>query len=131
MVEDPAVEFEIKPSECFELLRPLRGVCDASDLRHESLNHHFTNELQFEPTITYHSVCFSFRNSELAGIHGSCVGDLLRAGDEQFRDFCRLTLECFGTSGDEQLLITFAGFNISDKNYSLSMDQIFYVKRIE
>ena len=38
----------------------------------------------------------------------------------------------FETSGDDELLITFSGFNVSSTNNDLSfMDQTFYVKLLE
>ena len=66
-----------------------------------------------------------------ADIHRSCVDDLIRAGNDEFRDWCEPTHERFETGGDEELPITFAGINITEQNNILSMDQPFYVKLIE
>ena len=84
-VKNPAPEFELEPSECFELLRPLYGLYDAGDLWHESLNLHLTQELKFQPTKIDPSLYFSFRNNKLVEIHGSYVDDLLRTGDIEFK----------------------------------------------
>ncbi len=36
-ITNPASEFQREPHECFELLRPLYGLCDAGDLWHQTL----------------------------------------------------------------------------------------------
>ena len=77
-----APEFELDPSECFELLLPLYGLCDAGDLWHQTLRKDLTDELELEPTKVDPSHYFSFRLGELIGINGTYVDDLLRAGDD-------------------------------------------------
>ena len=131
-IKNPAPEFEIHPSECFELLRPLYGLCDAGDLWHQSLNQHLTEELHLQPTKADPSLYFSFRGNKLVGINGSYVDDLLRSGDSEFKNWCKRTHEKFETSGDEPLPVTFAGFQISRNEHNLlSMDQTFYIRRLE
>ena len=76
-VKNPAPEFELGQSECFELLRPLYGLRDAGDLCHESLSLHFRQELKFQPTKIDTSLYFSFRDNNLVGIIGSYVDNLL------------------------------------------------------
>ena len=39
-IKNPAPEFELSPEECFELLLPLDGLCDAVDLWHKTLHTH-------------------------------------------------------------------------------------------
>ena len=130
-IHNPAHEFELDPKECFELLRPLYGLCDAGDLWHESLNRHLREDLNLQPTKADPSLYFSFRDDKLVGIHGSYVDDLLRSGDSEFKEFCEATHRRFETSGDEDLPVTFAGFNITNHNNQLSMEQTFYIKQLE
>ncbi len=60
------------------------------------------------------------------------MDDLVRSGDAEFRKLCHKTHERFETSGDESLPVTFAGFNLSRSDEGhLSMDQTFYIKRLE
>ena len=51
-IHNPAPEFELEPQECFELLKPLYGLCDAGDLWHESLHEHLTKDLLLAQTKT-------------------------------------------------------------------------------
>ena len=47
----------------------------------------------------------------LNGISGSYVDDLLRAGNQEFHDLCKVTHRRFEMSGDDELPLTFSGFN--------------------
>ena len=60
------------------------------------------------------------------------VRAVLRRGSVEFRNWCKLTHEKFETSGDESLLITFVGFQISrNKHNLLSIRQTFCMRRLE
>ena len=47
--KERAKVFELDPSECLELLRPLYGLCDAGEIWHESLNQHPVQDLHLVP----------------------------------------------------------------------------------
>lgn len=130
-ISNPAPEFELDPRECFELLKPLYGLCDAGDLWHQTLNKHLINDLHLEPTRCDPSLYFSIRQGELIGINGTYVNGLLRAGTREFRSVCELTNKKFETSGCEVPPFTFAGFRISpnDEN-SFTIDQNFYLPKL-
>jgi len=130
-IKNPAPQFELDPSECFELLKPLYGLSDAGDLWHMSLHKHLTNDLHLVPTKTDQSLYFSFRRGELIGINGSYVDDLLRAGTEEFKNDCQITHRFFETSGDDSPPFTFAGFTVNKTSTSLTIDQTFYLKKLE
>ena len=91
LITNPAPEFELEPHECFELLRPLYGLCDAGDLWHETLHKNLTNDLGLTPTKVELSLYFSFRLGKLVWLNGIHVDDLLRAGPDEFRDEARKT----------------------------------------
>lgn len=85
----PAAEFELNPDECFELLKPLYGLCAASDLWHETLRKHLTYDFNLLQTKTDPSLYFSYdENGELEGINRFYVNELLRAGKEKFKEKC-------------------------------------------
>ena len=94
-IREPDPEFELEPHECFELLKPLYGLCDAGDLWHLTLRKHLVDEVRLIPTKSDPSLSFFFSNGELTGINGSYVDDLLRAGNKNFRDTCQITHERF------------------------------------
>ena len=58
---NPAHEFELAPDQCFELLRPLQGLCDAGDLWQQTLKKHFTKDLGLDPILVETSLYFKFR----------------------------------------------------------------------
>ena len=132
LIINPAPQFELEPHECFELLKPLYGLCDAGDLWHQTLHRHLVEDLQLESTKVDSSLYFCFRFGELAGINGTYVDDLLRAGDHEFRKKCTKTHKVFETSGDDPTPLTFSGFNVCvNDDGSLSIDQNFYRKQLE
>lgn len=107
-----SLEFELEPSECFEQLRPLYGLCDACQLWNESLHQHFSGDQRMVSTKTDPSLFFSFRDNKLSGAHGSNVNDLLRTRDRDVKVLCSKAHNRFETNGNELLPVTFAGFNI-------------------
>ena len=131
-IHNPAPEFELDPHECFELLKPLYGLCDSGDLWHETLQKHLLDDLAMEPTKSDPSISFSFSNNCLSGINTSYVDDLLRAGTKEFRCQSAATHKRFETSGDEELPLTFAGSHISKTSDStMSIDQTSYMRNLE
>ena len=65
-------------------------------------------------------------------INGSYVDDLLGAGTQEFRDLCKVTHRRFETSGNDEIPLTFSGFNISKiSEGELAIDQAFYLKNLE
>ena len=60
------------------------------------------------------------------------MDDLLRAGDEEFKELCKRMHENFGTSGDKEPPLTFAGSKITKHhNGTFSIDQTFYLRQLE
>ncbi len=83
-IKNTAPEFELEPSECFELLRPLYGLIEAGDLWHITLHNHLTEELGLVPKKADPSLYSAFRLGELHGINGSYADELLCAGTPEF-----------------------------------------------
>ena len=130
-ISNTAPEFELDPSECFELLKPLYGLCDAGDLWFQSLHNHLLSDLHLEPTKCDPSLYLSIRKGELIGINGSYVDNLLRTGTRDFRSEWELTHRKFGTSGNEVPTFTFAGFRMSSNgDNSYRIDQNFYLPEL-
>ena len=111
-IKNPAPEFELEPHECFELQSPLYGLCDSVELWLRTLENHLMNDLGVIATKADTSPYFSFRSGKLVDLNGSFVEDLLRADDREFHELCSCTHMRFETSGDDDFLLTFAGFKI-------------------
>ena len=132
-IKSPAQELELEPNECFDLLKPLYGLCVAVDLWHETLRKHLTNDLHLIQTKEDPSLCFSFdEDDELEGINGPYVDELILAGKEKFEEKCKKTHELFEITGDEDIPFDFSGFNIRKGNYfPLKMNQTSYAKQLQ
>ena len=55
-ISKPAPEFELNPSQCLQLLKPLYGLCESGDMWHDTLEkHHIMNlgmcPLRFDPAL--------------------------------------------------------------------------------
>ena len=131
-IHNPAPEFVLEPSECFELLKPLYGLRDAGDLWHQALKKHLVNDVNMKPTKPDPSLLFAHDDSTLTVTNGSYVDDMLRAGNSRFRRSPPVTHKVFETSGDDELPFDFAGLHIKAlENESLSIGQEFYQKKLE
>ena len=129
---NPVDEFNLDSSQCFELPKPLYGLCNAGDLWLQSLNRHLTKELSMNSTICYKSLYLSFRKVELIGIVGSCFDDIIRASTPEFHELCQKTHRKFETNGDQDPPFNFAGLNISPcANHAYTTDQKFYTTKFE
>lgn len=94
-IHNPSPEFELEPYEFFELLKPLYGLCDSSDLWYEVLQKHLLDNFPMEPTKFDPSISFSLTYNRLSGITVMYVDDLLRAGAKEFRSQCAATHKRF------------------------------------
>ena len=131
-LKNPVSEFEMEPLECFELLKTLYGLSDPGDLWHKILHKHLTNDLSLVWTKADPSFYFSFRNSQLAGINGTYVDNLLCTGDSKFKDESKDTHNRFETSGDDYPPFILSGSNVKYAcNGPYTIDQNFYIKNIE
>ena len=83
-IKHPALEFELEPHECFELLRPLYGLSDAGDLWHKTLHSHLVDDLHLTSAKTAPSLYFARANGKIIGLSGSYVDDLIRTGAPDF-----------------------------------------------
>ena len=130
-IKNPAPEFKLAPNECVELLRPLYSLSDARDLWHMTLQKHLTKEIGLVPTEADPSLYFSFRLGELSGLNWFYVDYLLLSGTPEFKENCQVTHRKFETYGDDTLPFTFAGFHLSKKGPYLTIDQTFYLRKLE
>ena len=78
-IESSVPEFELRPEESFELLKPLYALSDAGELWHLTLDKQLTERLGLEPTKADPSLYFSLRRGELIGTNRTYVDDFYAA----------------------------------------------------
>ena len=82
-------------------------------------------------TVTNPSLYSLFRTSELTGVNGRYVDDLLSSGNNQFKSILSRTLERLETNGNDELCTTIAGIHIEyfpDRTYII--DQLSCVDKL-
>ena len=79
-VRDPVPEFELDPSQCLQLLKPLYGLCESGDLWHRTLDEHHKRILGMTPKKFDPALYTWIKEGFVRGLSGTYVDDLLRAG---------------------------------------------------
>ena len=130
-IKDPVPAFELDPSQCLKLLRPLYSLCESGDLRHGTLDAHHRNDLGMMP-LRIESALYAFMvDGHLKGLSGTYVDDLIRAGDKELKKLSNATAKKFDMADEEHPPCSFTGFRLEkDENGTLSIDQKSYVKSI-
>ena len=103
--------FGLRTDEYTELSKPLNGLMNTCHSRESTLRKHLMQTQGL--THTKDDPFSMLRRDEQykqTGIHGSYVGDLLRAVPTEFRKICRYTCTILETSNVEELSNTYAGF---------------------
>ena len=130
-IKDPVPEFELDASQCLQLLRPLYGLCESGDLWHATLDSHHRKDLGMESTRLDSAFYIWIVNGLLKGMSGSYVDDLMRAGDDDFKELAKKTASRFEMAKDEEPPCEFTGFHLDRADDgTLTMDQQAYVKTI-
>lgn len=106
-------EFELDPSQCLKLLKPLYGLCESGDMWHATLDNHHIQDLEMKPLRSDPALYLLMTNGLLKGISGGYVDDLIRTGDSSFKKLCSMTKRKFDMAEDKGLPCTFTGFSIS------------------
>ena len=71
LTKSSALEFNLEPEECFELLRLLHKLADVGDLWHKPLENRLLNELHMQPSMGYPSLYLYFENVRIPEISGT------------------------------------------------------------
>ena len=128
----PALEFGLRLDQCFQLLKPLYGLCESGDLWHETLDKHHRADLGMKPFRIDPALYYLISNGILRGLSGSYVDDIIRTGDDKFRKISRKTGEKFEMAEEEEIPCTFTGFSLSrDSKGSIMLDQHSYLRKLE
>ena len=83
------------------------------------------------PAIINPSLYFQFEDDQLVRALGIYVGDLLRAETNDWQTHLDSTFERFETIGNQQAPFTFAGIHITESDNKYTIDQDFYLSKIE
>lgn len=83
------------------------------------------------PTKAEPDLCILRKYNELIGMNWSYVDDMLQAGNRAYENICQRTHDTFESSRDDHVPFTFAGLNIDHTNGTLSIDQRFYLSKLE
>ncbi len=112
-IRNPAEDFELKPEECLELIRPLCGLFKSGDLWFETLDNHLREDLSMVPMKTDRALYLKVEDGNLICMNAYYVENMLRAGSTDFREHCRKRQSTFEMSEEDVIPCDFAGFKIS------------------
>eukprot|EP00171_Calliarthron_tuberculosum_P022145 IDg22145t1 len=128
----PPPEFELDPSQCLKIMKPLYGLCDSGDLWHRTMDEHHRNDLGMTPLRSDPALYTLTNNGDLHGLSGGYVDDLLRAGTPSFREHMQITREKFDMGPDEAPPCAFSGFQLSQNSEGLlEQNQKLYITKLE
>ena len=105
-------EFELKPEQCLQLLRPLYGLCESGDLGHRTLDEHHRQVLELKPLCSDPTLYDKMADSLLAGLSGCYMDDMIRCGRPDFEEVAQKTSKAFEMADDEHPSCTFTGFKL-------------------
>lgn len=80
----PVSEFDLKPSECLQLLKPLYGFCESGDLWHQKVDLQHKTDLGMTLVLSDSALNTLMKDELMKGLSGGHVDDLLRACDKDF-----------------------------------------------
>lgn len=131
-IRKPVGEFELEPSQCLQLLKPLYGLCESGDFWHDTLDKQHRDDLGMRPFRSDPALYILMINGLLTGLSGGYVEDFLRAGNSEFRQVAKKTRQRFDRADDETPPCTFTGFALSrGKDGCLMQDQHGYLRKLE
>lgn len=125
-------EFNLKPDEAIQLVKPLYGLSESGDLWHATLDRHHRKELRMHPLASDQALFTEHTDGTLSGLSALYVDDLLRAGTNAFRERCRATAKKFDTTEKDSVPFEFTGFNIERlQDGRLAVSQNRYLRKLE
>ena len=131
-IRSPVPEFELKPEECLQLLKPLYGLCESGDIWHATMDRHHREDLGMTAFKLDPALYYIMSDEVLSGLSGAYVDDFIRSGDSRFREISRRTNSTFDMSDNEELPCTFSGFVLNrNTDGEISIDQRNYLRKLE
>ncbi len=123
-------EFDLPADIYLKLLKPLYGLCDSGDLWCETLDIHHRKDLDMKPFKLDHALYYYINNGKLKGLSGSYIDDIIRTGDEEFKQMSNKTNRKFEMAADEELPSEFTGFIIKRQNENIFISQSHYLQKL-
>ena len=77
---------QLDPDQLLQVVKPLYGLSDAGDYWGQTLTDHHTKELNMEQATGDFSLIFKRMMNKLIGLSGTYVDDIIRTGDDRFRE---------------------------------------------
>ena len=131
-IRKPVQEFELDPSQCFNLLKTLYGLGESGDLWHQTLANHHREELGMKPLRSGPALYTFTENGLLKRLSGGYVDDIIRAGDKHFKHLSQKTNARFEMSEDQTLPCLCTAFSLSkNENGEVVQDQHEYPQKLE
>ena len=103
-------EFELYPSQCLKLLKPLYGLCESGDLWHETLARYHREDLVMPSLRSDPALYTLITNGVLKGFSDGYVDELIRPRDKDFKEVSKKTNARFEMAEDQKLPCSFTGF---------------------
>ena len=129
-IRDPIPEFELDPSQCLQLLKPLYGLCESGDLWHRTLDEHHKRILGMTPMKFYPALYTWIKEGSVRGLSGTYVDDLLRADTKEFEENSAQTNKKFDMANKKAIPCSFTGFRLSKSSTGdILMDQKDYLQK--
>ena len=131
-ISKPVPEFELDPSQCLQLLKPLYGLCESGDLWHNTFDRHHKKDLGMKPLRCDPALYVLMKDNVLQGLSGWYVDELIRTGNTTFKELARETNRKFEMADDQDLPCVFTGFSLKrSQDGTFIQDQHEYLKRLE
>lgn len=128
-IMDAVPEFELNPDECLLLLRPLYGLCDSGDLRFETMDGHFQQELKLTKARLDTALYALDPVKSLKGLVATYVDDLLHVGKSEMRKVCEESQKKIDMDREQEPPIQFTGQYIRKKHNGYTIDKKPYIEK--
>ncbi len=126
----PTKEFNLKPNELLELLKPLYGLAESGDYWGRSFRYHLIEELGMQTGVSDASLFYKKLGERLVGLCGNYVDDTLHAGTKEYSDLCKKTEKKFKCKERDWDNLQFAGVEIETKESGFEVHQKRYIQKI-
>ena len=125
-------EYELDPSQCLKLLKPLYNLCESRDMWHATLDKHHIDDLEMEPLRSNPGLYVLMADELLKVISEVYVDHLIRTGDKSFKKLCSKTEEKFDMAENQPLPCIFTGFSLSQATPgTIVQDQHEYLRKLK